>query len=92
MTDLDSGLAAYEQMRADLEAYHMGKWVVVHDGKVGGTFESFEAAAKDAGSKFDCGPYLIKQVGASVTFSPVVNDNRVVFHEAQLHAGQSVSK
>jgi hypothetical protein len=92
MTDLDSWLAAYEQMRADLEAHHMGKWVVVHDGKLAGTFESFEAAAKDAGAKFGCGPYLIKQVGAPVTFSPVVNHNRVAFHEGLLHTRRSVSK
>ena len=36
MSELDAEIQAYEQMRADLEAKHMGEWVVVHDGQLNG--------------------------------------------------------
>ena len=62
--DLDSELAVYEGMRQSLEAHHMGEWVVVHQGKLIGTYDSFESAAKDAVSKFGRAAYLIRQVGA----------------------------
>ena len=75
---LDKELAAYEQMRQDLEAHHMGEWVVVHNETLVSTYESFENAAKDAVARFGRGPYLIKQVGApsitlpaSVMYVPV---------------------
>lgn len=64
MAVIDTELAAYEGMRAQLESEHMGKWVVVQDGKLVGTYDSFEAAAEDAVRKFGRGPYLIRQVGA----------------------------
>jgi hypothetical protein len=64
MATLDEEIVAYEQMRKDLEAHHMGKWVLVYETKLIGTFDSFESAAKDAFAKFGRGPYLIRQVGA----------------------------
>jgi hypothetical protein len=68
MADLDSELAAFEAMREDLEAHHMGRWVLVCDKALIGNYSSFEDAAKDAVAKFGRGPYLIRQVGvASVT-------------------------
>lgn len=30
MSELNAEIQAYEQMRSDLEADHMGKWVVIH--------------------------------------------------------------
>ena len=70
MADLDTEIAAYERLRPDLEAHSMGKWVLVHDGALVGTYGSFDDAAKDAVSKFGRGPYLIRQVGASAVTLP----------------------
>ena len=64
VSDIDTEIAAYETMRDDLEAHHMGRWVVVREGKVIGTYDSFENAASDAVSRFGRGPYLIRQIGA----------------------------
>jgi len=64
MPDLDKDLTAFERMRADLEAHHMGEWVLVHDEKLVGTYNSFESAANEAVTQFGRGPYLIRQVGA----------------------------
>jgi hypothetical protein len=64
MPEIDDEIAAFEAMRDDLEAHHMGEWVVVRDGKVIGTYASFESAASDAVAKFGRGPYLIRQIGA----------------------------
>jgi hypothetical protein len=64
MPDIDAEIAAYETMRADLEAHSMGKWVLIRDRQLVGTFESFDSAAIDAVAKFGRGPYLIRQVGA----------------------------
>ncbi|NGX99304.1 MAG: hypothetical protein EKK35_08140 [Bradyrhizobiaceae bacterium] len=68
MAELKLELEAYEAMRADLESSALGKWALVHDRALVGTFDTFESAAKEAVSKFGRGPYLIHQVGsASVT-------------------------
>ncbi len=64
MAELDIELAAYEKLRDDLEAHSMGKWVLIHDESIIGTYDSFDAAAKDAVTKFGRGPFLIRQVGA----------------------------
>ena len=58
-------IRAYEKMRAELEIDYFGEWVVVHDSKVAGTYESFESAAEDAVARFGRGPYLIRRIGAS---------------------------
>jgi hypothetical protein len=71
MPDIDKEIAAYETMREDLEAHHMGDWVVIRDGKLIGTYGSFDNAANDAVSKFGRGPYLIRQVGAPPISLPV---------------------
>jgi hypothetical protein len=64
MSELDSEIKAYEEMRADLEANQMGKWVLIHDGALANVFDSFENAAEEAVRLFGRGPYLIRQVGA----------------------------
>ena len=33
MSILDTEIQAYDRMREDLEANHMGEWVVVHNGQ-----------------------------------------------------------
>ena len=70
VTDIDKELAAYEQMRSDLEAHHMGEWVVIHGAELVSTHSSFDDAAKDAVAKFGRGPYLIRQVGAPAITMP----------------------
>jgi hypothetical protein len=64
MPSIDKEISFYEQMRDELEAHHMGEWIVMRDGKVIGTYDSFDSAAGEAVSKFGAGPYLIRQVGA----------------------------
>jgi hypothetical protein len=63
-TDVNTEIAAYEAMERELEAKHMGKWVVLRGGQLVDVYESFDAAANDAVSRFGRGPYLIRQVGA----------------------------
>ena len=70
MPNLDAEISAYEKMRDDLEAHAMGKWVLVHNGELIGTFDSFDSAATVAVAKFGRGPYLIRQVGAPPVVLP----------------------
>lgn len=77
MADVKKDIAAYEKMQSELEATHMGKWVLFYDEKFIALFDSFESAAEQAVERFGRGPYLIRQVGAppvtlpaSVMFRP----------------------
>lgn len=61
-------IAAYDEIRSELEASQLGRWVVFFDRDHVGTFDSFDEAAQFAVIKYGRGPYLIRQVGApSVT-------------------------
>ena len=60
-TGLKDEMAAYEQMREELEIEHLGEWVVVHGGELVGTYEDFQEAAGTAVERFGRGPYLIKR-------------------------------
>ena len=71
MPDLDDEIAAYEAMRDNLEAHHMGRWVLVHSRELVGEYDSFEVAAEDAVRRFGRGPFLIRQVGAPALTLPV---------------------
>ncbi len=78
MPDLIKDIEAYETMKRELEVNHLGKWVVFHNEKFHGEYETFEAAAQDAVKHFGRGPYLIRCVGAppktlpaSVLYHPV---------------------
>jgi hypothetical protein len=64
MADVESDIAAYEAMKGELEAKHMGFWVLFYEGKLIALFDSFEGAAEDAVRRFGRGPYLIRQIGA----------------------------
>ena len=64
MAELDQEIGAYEGMKSELEAHHMGKWVLIHDLTLTKIYDSFEFAAEDAVQRFGRGPYLIRQVGA----------------------------
>jgi hypothetical protein len=63
--DVQDDITAYEALQSQLER---GKWVVFHDKKHVGTYDSFETAANDAVKRFGKGPYLIRQVGAGLFF------------------------
>jgi hypothetical protein len=86
MAALDREIEAYEKRRAELEEHSMGKWVVFHDQKLIGPFDTFENAAEEAVRLFGRGPYLIRQIGApsivlpaSVMFRSVNAPNSVRF-------------
>src|SRR5580693_3554193 len=78
MAKLKHDIAAFDRMRARLEAEHQGEWVVFHAGKLVGAFSDFEAAATLAVERFDEGPYLIRQVGAG----PVQLPGGMIFRPA----------
>ncbi len=63
MTSLSKEIAAYEKMRDHLETDHFGKWVVVYNEKLQGTYLTSEEAACNAVKQFGRGPYLIRHVG-----------------------------
>ena len=75
---LSREIAAYDRMRDWLETDYFGKWVVVHEEELVGSYVTFEDAADDAIRQFGRGPYLIRRVGAgpvtlpaSVLYRPV---------------------
>jgi hypothetical protein len=68
--DVNDEIAAYDKMRADLEAKYMGQWVLVFGGDLIGVYDSFDAVAADAVRRFGRGPYLIRQVGAPAVSLP----------------------
>ena len=57
-------IAAFNEMRDELERDHLYDWVVFHDEQLIGAYEDFQDAAAEAVRKFGRGPYLIRQVGA----------------------------
>lgn len=76
MAKLETEIAAYAAMRSDLETRALGKWALVRNRKLIGTYDSFDAAAQQAVQKFGRGPYLIRQIGAPPKTLPA----SVMFH------------
>ena len=66
MTSLNADIAAFDRMKAELEARHRNEWVLFHDGQLINAFPDFDSAATVAIERFDHGPYLIRQVGAEI--------------------------
>lgn len=64
-------IAAYERESAGLEASHRDKWVVFQGDALIAIYDSFDAAAADAVTRFGRGPYLIRQVGEAPIVIPV---------------------
>ena len=79
MKVLKADLAAYDDMRAQLEAEHGRAWVVFHDGRFVGAFPDFERAATVVETQFDEAPCLIRQLGAG----PVQLSGGMVFQPAR---------
>lgn len=67
---IEMEIAAYEELKEQLETTCLDKWVVIHGGKVEGTYDEFNQAAADAVKRFGRGPYLIRQVGQKPTVLP----------------------
>jgi hypothetical protein len=76
MSELKDDIAVYEAMRSELETSKLGKWVLIYNRELAGTFDTFDAAAKEAVQKFGRGPYLIRQIGAP----PVTLPASVLYH------------
>lgn len=64
MSPIQHEIDAFQKMKSELEAGHLGEWVLIHDGAVIDYFASFELAADAAVRKFGSGPFLIRQIGA----------------------------
>ena len=62
--EITKDLAAFEAMRAELEAHSHSKWAVFHAAALVDVYDTFETAASQAVAKFGRGPYLIRQIGA----------------------------
>lgn len=71
MDEIDKNIEAFEKMRNELEKEHLGKWVLFHDAKLIGLYDTFEAAGEVAGQKFGADPCLIREVGVSSLTLPV---------------------
>ena len=63
MATLTDDIAAYENIKAQLEAENLGQWVVFHDKKLIGIYDDFQVAANEAVTKFGRGPYHIRTGG-----------------------------
>jgi hypothetical protein len=78
MAILDTEIATFDTLRPNLEAEHMGEWVLLHGQALIGIFAGFDEAAQVAVTRFGRGPYLIRQIGApalillpSVMYRPI---------------------
>jgi hypothetical protein len=70
-------IVAFDAMRSELEAAHLGKWALFYRREFIGVFDNFDDAAKEAVTRFGKGPYLIRRIGshsvtlpASVMYGP----------------------
>ena len=71
MSTITEEIKAFEKMQSQLEADHMGLWVLIHDGALIDAYQSFEDAADEAVRRFGSGPFLIRQVGAAPKTLPI---------------------
>jgi hypothetical protein len=70
MATFTEEIAAYRSMEADLLFASLGKWVLIRDRALIGTFDTFQDAARLGMEKFGRTPYLIKQIGAGPVSLP----------------------
>ena len=79
LAELAENIAAYEVMQMELERDHFGKWVVFHDRRLYGIYNTFEEAAINAVENFGRGPYLIREVGQlPITLPPYIQVRTVI--------------
>jgi hypothetical protein len=77
MSPIQDEITAYEAIQAQLEAKHMGQWVLIREKELIGVFPSFEQAAAEGLRRFGRGPYLVREVGAEPIRLPV----SVIYHQ-----------
>ncbi len=76
--DLRKNIKAFEKSLPELESHYMDKFVVFHDGKMFGSYDSFDVAAREALRAFGEDVFLVRQVGgiskmpipASIAYNP----------------------
>ena len=78
MASLREDIAAFDRMKAELEADHFHEWAVFCRDEFVETFPDFQAAATMAVDRFGDGPYLIRQIGAG----PVQLPGGMIFRPA----------
>jgi hypothetical protein len=64
MHPLGPELEAFEREKERLEQTYPGKFVVFKGGQFVGAWDTINAAAAEAITRFGRGPYLIRQIGA----------------------------
>lgn len=64
MSPIQDEIDAFRKLQPELEAKHMGQWVLIHQHDLVGLYPTFEVAADNAVDRFGAGPFLIRQVGA----------------------------
>lgn len=79
---LRENIEAYEARQEEMEKYYMGKHVVFYNREKVDSFDTFDAAAREAIRRFGRGPYLIREVGEKGIilphrYAPFVTRNRV---------------
>lgn len=60
---LERELETFEKNRKHLEEEHSGKFVLISEDKVIGTYDNFETAADEGLRQFGRTPFLIRRVG-----------------------------
>ncbi len=63
-TILQKEIETFDKIKDVLFEHHLGKFVVIYGDDFIGSFDTFDAAAKEAIKKFGKGPYLIRKVGS----------------------------
>ena len=77
--ELDRQAECYAASLEEMEAKHMGKWVVFHDEKFVGAYDSLEEAEIDAYRQFGDDPYMTRQVGAPpVSLPPILTLAKII--------------
>ena len=79
IASLEENIKAYEAQREKLEEYYKGKYVIFYNREKIDSFDSFDAAAREAVRRFGRGPYLIRKVGQEKIHLP----SSVMFAHAQ---------
>jgi len=64
MNPLAAEIEAYEKQLPELQKNYLGKFVVFKGNEFIGAWDTLDAAAAAAVTRFGRGPYLIRQIGA----------------------------
>ena len=67
---LDPEIAAFENLREELERTHLNQFALFFEGKFVGVYPDFDAAGRAALAKSKEGPFLIQQIGTPIGLDP----------------------